>query len=182
MKKFALVLMLGVAAIAGSASEPRIVWPKFLTASAGGVDLEAYPIPLRSLRDPGSGFFRLVTGDCDGAHLALTITRDRAIMRNLGFEMVDDDDDNAFGVREKPFAERTSNGIAIGMTQQQVIAKIGPPTKSTISGNRKQFRNFIYEGTVMTDRENGATLRNEYIFKANKLIEINISRDSIPGC
>lgn len=34
----------------------------------------------------------------------------------------------------------------------------------------------------MKDRETGRVLRNTYIFKHGKLIEIAINLDSVPGC
>ena len=76
----------------------------------------------------------------------------------------------------------TKNGIRIGMTRDAVIAKLGKPTRTAVRGKGKEFWCALYKKVAMRDRENGRVLRNTYIFKHDKLIEIAINLDSIPGC
>ncbi len=49
-------------------------------------------------------------------------------------------------------------------------------------GRGKEYWCALYKKVVMRDRVHGRVLRNTYIFKHGKLIEIALNLDFIPGC
>lgn len=78
--------------------------------------------------------------------------------------------------------QRTKSGIRIGMTRGEVEKQLGKPARTAVRGNAKEYWCALYKKALMRDRENGRILRNTYIFKHGKLIEIAINLDSVPGC
>lgn len=54
-----------------------VLWPKTVTPSLGGVNIEQRE-PFRiAWRNPDTGWFLIRTFECDGSHRSLTITKDR---------------------------------------------------------------------------------------------------------
>ena len=85
-------------------------------------------------------------------------------------------------VQDHAFETSTKHGVKIGMTKAQVLAKLGKPTKSVTRGRKGEFWCCMYKKVQMEDREYGEVLRNTYVFKSGKLIEVSINLDSVPGC
>ena len=85
-------------------------------------------------------------------------------------------------IEDRKLELATKNGIRIGMTREQVVEKLGAPTRTAVRGNAREYWCALYKKVVMKDRERGHVLRNPYIFKHGKLIEIAINLDSVPGC
>ena len=83
----------------------------------------------------------------------------------------------------KEFQVRLPTGLpASAWTRQEVVEKLGAPTRTAVRGNAREYWCALYKKVVMKDRERGRVLRNTYIFKHGKLIEIAINLDSVPGC
>ena len=86
------------------------------------------------------------------------------------------------GIEERKLELAKKNGIRIGMSRDEVVEKLGAPTRTAVRGNARKYWCALYKKVVMKDRERGRVLRNTYIFKQGQLIEIAITRDSVPGC
>ncbi|HEX8311779.1 MAG TPA: hypothetical protein VF614_10700 [Chthoniobacteraceae bacterium] len=83
-------------------------------------------------------------------------------------------------IEERKLDLVTKNGIRIGMSRAEVIKKLGKPTLTAVRGRKKEFWCALYKKAE--GRESGYVLRNTYIFKDDKLVEIAINLDSFPGC
>ena len=151
-------------------------WPKNMTVGMAGFSLESSKAVNVAWHDNTSGYFAHKGWDCDGSHRSIRLTKDRRLLSGMGFDM------KRFGrkgdayqeVLEHPFRISTSHGIRIGMSQAGVTSKLGKPLKSL---KTNEFTSIMYKKIVP-----GKVLRNMYIFKAGKLIEISLQLDSIPGC
>lgn len=136
--------------------------------------------------DPASGYYLYKSMECDGAHTLLTLTKDRRMVTESGFEVARfrRKQENAGGMKieERKLDLATKHGIRIGMTRDEVIEKLGKPTRTALRGANKEFWCALYKKADMEDRATGRVLRNTYIFKHGKLIELAINLDSIPGC
>ena len=84
-------------------------------------------------------------------------------------------------IEDRKLEFATKNGIRIGMTRQEVVEKLGTPTRTAVRGNAREYWCALYKKVVMKDRERGHVLRNTYIFKHGKLIKIAINLDSVPA-
>ncbi len=103
-----------------------------------------------------------------------------------GFEVArfgrEKDDAPLVNIEERSFSPATKHGIAIGASREVVLAKLGQPTRTAVRGRSEEYWCALYKEVVMYNRETGLVLRNTYIFKHGKLIEIAVNLDSIPGC
>ena len=163
-----------------------VAWPANLTAAVGGVSTEARVASHGCWHDPESGYYLYKTIDCDGAHVQVTLTKDRRMVLDCGFEVArfgrKPEEGPGTGIEDRKLELATKNGIRIGMTRQEVVEKLGAPTRTAVRGNAREYWCALYKKVVMKDRERGHVLRNTYIFKHGKLIEIAINLDSVPGC
>lgn len=163
-----------------------VTWPANLTVAVGGMSTEAPVLVHRCWHDPESGYYLYKTIDCDGAHKSITLTKDRRMVQDCGFEVArfgrKPEDNPGTATEDRKIELATKGGIRIGMTRQEVVEKLGVPTRTAVRGNAKEYWCALYKKVVMKDRETGRVLRNTYIFKHGKLIEIAINLDSVPGC
>ena len=163
-----------------------VAWPANLTVAVGGMSSEVRVLVGRCWHDPESGYYLYKTVDCDGAHVSITLTKDRRMVEDCGFEVArfgrKPEEGNGQAIEDRKIELATKSGIRIGMTREQVEEKLGPPTRTAVRGAKKEFWCALYKKVVMKDRETGRVLRNTYIFKHGKLIEIAINLDSVPGC
>lgn len=162
-----------------------IAWPSNMCVSMAGLSVESRELTAACWHDPKSGFFAVKTLDCDGAHRMVMLTKDRRVVNDYGYDTTrfgraPKDDWTGNKVEDHPFAAKTKHGVAIGDTKSRVLAKLGRPTKSVTK--KGIYWCALYKKVVMDDKENGSVLRNTYIFKNGKLIEIMLNLDSIPGC
>lgn len=161
-------------------------WPRHMCVSAGGLSVESFKLTRAAWHDAKSGYFVSKTFECDGSHRRVLMTRDRRMLEDEGYDM------SRFGrqpkefsdtpVEERAFALKTSGGIAIGMTKATVVKRLGKPARTAVRGAKGEYWCALYKSKVMEDRESGQILRNTYILKNGKLIEIAINLDAIPGC
>lgn len=161
-------------------------WPKAMTTSVANLSINDFQNANKCWRDPANGYFAYVTIECDGAHRGLTLTRDRRVVGEAGYDTARfgrKPENEPFGqIQEKRMELAAGNGIKIGMTRRQVQAKLGKPAKTAVRGKSGEFWCAMYKKVDMKNREEGHVLRNTYIFKNSKLIEISINLDSVPGC
>lgn len=161
-------------------------WPSNLTVAAAGMSAEARAVTYGCWHDPETGYYLYKAMDCDGAHTGITLTKDRRMVMESGFEVArfGRKPENAAGakIEERKFDLSTKNGIRIGMSRDEVIAKLGAPTRTAVRGKDKEYWCALYKKVAMEDKVTGRVLRNTYIFKHGKLIELSINLDSIPGC
>lgn len=160
-------------------------WPSHLTVATGGMSVEANKVSRGCWHDPKTGYFLYKSLECDGSHRHIALTMDRRMVTNAGFEVArfGRKPDYTFGkIEERSLALTTKHGVAIGMSRDEVVKRLGEPSRTAVRGKKKEFWCALYKQIEMTDRENGQVLRNTYIFKEGKLIEISIHLDSIPGC
>jgi hypothetical protein len=160
--------------------------PSNLTIAVAGMSAEGRTVTYGCWHDPASGYYLYKSMDCDGAHTSITLTRDRRMVTDSGFEVA------RFGrkpeqgagarIEERKLDLVTSHGIRIGMTRAEVVAKVGEPTRTAVRGGDGEYWCALYKKVEMADKLSGRVLRNTYIFKNDKLIELAISLDSIPGC
>jgi hypothetical protein len=68
------------------------------------------------------------------------------------------------------------------MSRDEVVRKLGAPTRTAVRGGEGEYWCALYKKVEMEDRVTGRVLRNTYIFKHGKLIELAINLDAIPGC
>ena len=161
-------------------------WPSHLTVAAGGMSAEARTVSFGCWHDPKSGYYLYKSMDCDGGHTAITLTKDRRMVTESGFEVArfgrKPEEAPGNNIEERALDLVTKHGIRIGMSREEVVAKLGAPTKTAVRGKQKEFWCALYKKMQMEDKVNGRVLRNTYIFKNDKLIEMAINLDSIPGC
>jgi len=161
-------------------------WPSQFTVAAAGMSAESRTITYGCWHDPQSGYYLYKSMDCDGAHTHITLTRDRRMVTESGFEVArfgrKPEDSPGTRIEERKLDLSTRNGIRIGMSRDEVVSKLGPPTRSVVRGKDNEFWCALYKKVQMEDRVSGRVLRNTYIFKNGKLIELSINLDSIPGC
>lgn len=67
------------------------------------------------------------------------------------------------------------------MSERVVRAKLGRPARVAVRGGG-QFRCLLYKHVAMESREEGKVLRNTYVFKQDRLIEMQVHLDRVPGC
>ncbi len=163
-----------------------VSWPANFTVAVGGMSAEARVVSHGCWHDPESGYYLYKAIDCDGAHVSITLTKDRRMVQDCGFEVArfgrKPEEGPGKAVEERKIDLATKGGIRIGMTRAEVEEKLGKPTRAAVRGGKKEFWCALYKKVVMKDRETGRVLRNTYIFKNGKLIEISINLDSVPGC
>ena len=161
-------------------------WPSHLSVAVGGMSAERRTITSGCWHDPQSGYYLYKSMDCDGAHTHITLTKDRRMVAESGYEVArfgrKPDDSAGAKIEERKLDLSTLNGIRIGMSRDEVVSKLGPPTRSAVRGQEKEYWCALYKKVAMEDRVTGRVLRNTYIFKHGKLIELSINLDAIPGC
>lgn len=161
-------------------------WPSHLTIATSGMSAEARTVSFGCWHDPTSGYYLYKSMDCDGAHTNITLTKDRRMVTESGFEVArfgrKPEETAGAKIEERKLDLVTKNGIRIGMTRDEVVRKLGAPSRTAIRGQNKEYWCALYKKAAMEDRVTGRVLRNTYIFKEGKLIEISINLDSIPGC
>jgi hypothetical protein len=163
-----------------------ITWPKTMATSVAGVSITTQEMVSRCWHDAKSGYYVYNTIDCDGGHKSITLTKDRRLVGEVGY------DTSRFGrkpkndpigqIGQRSLKESAGNGIRIGMTPQQLKARLGKPTKTATRGKNREFWCAMYKKVQMETKEEGRVLRNTYIFKNSKLIEISVNLDHVPGC
>ncbi|MFN6018330.1 MAG: hypothetical protein ACK49N_12215 [Verrucomicrobiota bacterium] len=161
-------------------------WAECLTVTLGGISAEDQIIGISCWHDPKSGYYLLKTTECDSAHVAVILTKDRRIVTKCGFEVAGFGRKPEYGsgeiVEHRKIDLITKNGIHIGMTRKQVEQKLGKPNRTAVRGGTREYWCMLYKKVAMEDKKIGRVLRNTYIFKHDKLIEISINLDSVPGC
>lgn len=163
-----------------------LAWPKTMATGLANLTVRTNELTNRCFRDPKSGYYVFSTVECDGSHRSITLTKDRRNVGTAGY------DTSRFGrqnngeayqqIKESSFALSAGNGIRIGMTPDDVRGKLGKPTRTAIRGKNREFWCALYKKVQMESKEDGAVLRNTYIFKNSKLVEIIVNLDSVPGC
>jgi hypothetical protein len=113
--------------------------------------------------------------ECDGADITLLLTKDRYEVDGMGVGIPafsKDLTNKDMQAKEKPLPNlQTGKGISIGDDIQEVMSKLGAPSKRFMTGNRHQFANLLYSWLKGKGIE--ADLYEEtYVFKADRLIEI----------
>jgi hypothetical protein len=157
--------------------------PARVTDSVGGFSVQGRTLSQACRHDSRTGHYLLKQLDCDGAHVAVVLTRDRNMVEDWGYDVPNFGTPDPRGAIEaKPFPLETKNGIRIGMTVAQVEGRIGRPDRVGRRGASGEFLCYLYRKITMEDKENGYALRNTYVFKGGRLIEVQIHGDSIPGC
>lgn len=163
-----------------------LAWPRNMTISAGGFSLESRQVTNGCWRDPQTGVYALKTMECDGAHRSITVTKDRRVISSSGYNLARFGKANPEGyeneVVERTVRSSTGHGVAFGASRTAVLRKLGTPFKSVKKGRNGEFRCDLYKKIQMDSREDGSVLRNTYIYKNGKLIEILLNLDAIPGC
>lgn len=153
--------------------------PKWLETKVAGRNVKYVGI-----HDSRNGYYLIGGGDCDGAHRRLTLTRDRRIVANEGYKVVAPElglkGDGYKTLQEARLPLSTGKGVRIGDTPRKVVAKLGNPTRTELSGSRKQFVEFHYDWNDVKNGE-GVIYGNTYVFKAGRLIEISLVSNSVPG-
>lgn len=158
-----------------------------VTDSVAGYSVKGRQVANTQVRDPENGYYVWKSLDCDGAHVAVTLTRDREMLgvaRHPGQKS----SDGSYALRQpedvptRRLALATKNGVRIGMRVDQVEDRIGAPDRVARKGWSNQFLCYLYRKITMEDKERGYALRNTYVFKNGVVIEIQIHGDGIPGC
>ncbi|OWU65808.1 MAG: hypothetical protein CBB60_002770 [Armatimonadetes bacterium Cent15-Ar3] len=123
-------------------------------------------------KDAKSGFWIYRSLECDGAHVTVRLTRGRPTV-----PIPDEWDPQS----KKPANLRylgTDRGVTIGLTENQVSAKIGKPQKRKSDGT---YIRTSYEWKNLKNGE-GHIYSQELVFEKGKLIEISVGREVVPGC
>lgn len=161
-------------------------WPKNIAVSAGGLNATDYEPTNACWRDPKTGYYIYKNMECDGGHRAITITKDRRVLEEAGY------DTTRFGrkpkewmpykIETRPFPASAGNGVRMGMTKSSLLKKLGKPAKTAVRGKRGEFWCALYKKADLDAKKEGQVLRNTYIFKNGRLVEMKINLDSVPGC
>lgn len=161
--------------------------PAKLTYAVAGLSVNKSTVSYVCWHDPNTGYYATKMMECDGAHRFARLSRDRRLVEEAGFDVPNFGKPSSDFFSENKIEKRklslsTKHGITIGMTESAVIKKLGKPDRSTKAGKKKEYSAILYRYIKMDERENGSGLRNTYIFKSGKLIEILLNLDSIPVC
>ena len=159
-------------------------WPSHFTVAVGGMSAERRTITSGCWHDPESGYYLYKSMDCDGAHTLITLTKDRRMVSESGYEVArfgrKPEESAGARIEERKLDLSTLNGIRIGMSRDEVVSKLGAPTRTAVRGSEKEYWCALYKKVKMENRVTGRALRNTYIFKHGKLIELSINLDAIP--
>jgi hypothetical protein len=162
--------MLGLIALRVCLGPARPAWvPHDLAGFVIGRGKESAQI---KRRDTKSGFWICRTLECDGGHVTLMLTKDRAILPVP--DGWDPESKKAANFRYLG----TDRGIRIGITESQATDKIGMPLKRKLDG---PYVRTSYEWKNLKNGE-GYIFSQELVFKKGKLIEISVGREAVPGC
>lgn len=157
-----------------------------LTPAVGGMSAEARAVTFGCWHDPKTGYYLYKSMDCDGAHTSITLTKDRRMVTESGFEVArfgrKPEEGAGTKIEERALDLSTKNGLRIGMTRDELVGKLGEPARTAVRGRNREFWCALYKSVERKDAVSGRILRNTYIFKNDRLIEIAINLDSFPGC
>ena len=175
-----MICALVFATVTHSHSRP----PAWLDKELAGyllVDDEKHPTIC--VYDKRSGFFLERSGECDGAILWVTLTRDRNIPVREGYSVpnfkVIDGSQNKLTIRPLPSLS-TSKGVKIGDSPADVRNRLGKPTYAKRTGSRNQFLSFEYQWSQgKGDLDDSYT--ETYTFKAGRLIEVHFLKENSAG-
>lgn len=148
-----------------------ILWPSRLTVRVGGMSVDEPQLHSACWRDATTGYYLCRWIECDGAHITITLTKDRRLIGPWNHAW-------AAGVQKRQFPLSTAHGITIGATKDEVRRKLGEPIRTAIRGEQGQYWCALYKAV---DKKHELALRNTYIFKDNRLIEISIYLESPEG-
>jgi hypothetical protein len=161
-----------------------LAWPKSMSVSVAGVRVDQREPFHLAWHDAKTGYFVYKTFECDGGHVSLTLTRDR---RGAGYVY----DTSRFGrkpyeeakeqIVDRSFPLATGHGIKIGMVRAELTRRLGKPYRVAVRGPKREFWCAMYK-QVAGKKDSGVVLRNTYIFKHGKLIEVSLNHDRLPGC
>ena len=141
------------------------------------------------IADPTTGLFVVRRLDCDGAHLSLTLTRDRNVVERSGYD-VPGFESRGPSVGSWPLTSRslptlaTGKGVHIGDAPSTVTRTLGRPAKIVRSGARGQFTEHRYLWRIPAGSSSEFPVVNEqvYTFKGERLIEIAFYRNLVGAC
>src|ERR687894_484331 len=92
-------------------------WPSNLTVATAGMSAEARTVSFGCWHDPKTGYYLYKSMDCDGGHTAITLTKDRRMVTESGFEVArfGRKPEQAAGanIQERKLELSTKNGIRI---------------------------------------------------------------------
>lgn len=126
--------------------------------------------------------------DCDGAHRRLTLTTSlEAIVTNEGWRPGSGKTREQFvadkhkELQEYKINAQTGLGIKLGMTRKQVINKLGIPSQSLYSERFKADELIYQRYTSKNPHGWYSRYANFYLFRNDKLFNIELSYDHIGG-
>lgn len=158
------------------------VWPSYLTVSVAGMSAESRQITQGCWHDPKTGYYLYKGIECDGAHASITLTKDRRMVSESGFKVPSLTHKQEYfretQVDERPIQLSTKNSVRIGMSRDEVLHRLGKPVLTAVRGKNSEYWCALYK---KVNRKDELMLRNTYIFKHGKLIEISVNLDSIGG-
>lgn len=177
MNACALIVSLGVA-LAGPASK--------MDSSISGKVVTKYH---QSVVDT-KGLFLFSSGDCDGAHKRLVLTKDlRSILINEGAiyagltaeEIAERTASQKAQIKPGTIDPKTDRGIRLGMTLAEVQHVLGKPKKS-IWSEKFQATELIYTRETPKSADGISTrYSNFYLFRGGKLFYIELAEDMMGG-
>jgi hypothetical protein len=122
--------------------ERKVIWPANLCVSISTVSAEEQVGGISCWHDTSSGYYLYRVIDCDWAHVGVTLTKDRRMVANCGFEIPNynhkNNDPPGNPIVLKKIKLATQNGIHIGMTREQVeknLAKHLAPRCEVVTRN-----------------------------------------------
>lgn len=123
-------------------------WPANLTIAAAGMSAEARTVSVGCWHDPASGYYLYKSMNCDGAHERHLDQRSQDGDRT-GFEVArfgrKPDEAAGASIEERKLELVTKNGIHIGMSREEVVGKLGEPTRTEVRGAKKQYWCALYK-------------------------------------
>lgn len=122
--------------------------------------------------DTDSRYFAQKLVDCDYGHVTLRLTSDR----RLQYE------GSGATLERRRLGTILKNRVHLFDSPVSVRRIAGKPFKQATRGANDEYLCFMYKSIHMDNATDGDVLRNTYIFKKNRLIEVAVSLDSIPGC
>ena len=157
-------------------------WPAHLTVATAGMSAEGRAIAYGCWHDPKSGYFLYKSIECDGAHTHITLTKDRRMVEESGFEVArfrrKPQSFPGARIEKRPLVLATKHGIRIGMSRDEVLRKLGTPVRTAVRGRNKEYWCALYK---KVDAKKQEVLRNTYIFRNGELIELSIHLDAFGG-
>ena len=143
-------------------------FPPHVTPVLGSINVTERPETCL-YRETGNPYFLYAALDCDGSHVSAVLSRDRRILADI----------SSFPTYKRRIPRQIFRGIALGDSGQKVTSTLGKPQRRMKpKGPYTVLRYFA----LLPDGEGKRYLINDYVLKSDRVIEVSVDWETVPGC